>query len=112
MKVKLDVNAGIGLVPDTIDLAELVDPFHVWETADAAIANNLDRISPRAGSGADLTALENALEDAAAALEEEFTTWMDAEAADTLGLVLIKRAADLRTMQAERLATMRARHLT
>jgi len=36
---------------------------------------------------------------------------MDAEAADTLGLVLIKRAADLRTMQAERLAAMRARHL-
>ena len=99
MKVKLDVNAGIGLVPDTIDLAELVDPFHMWETADAALAANQDRVSPRAGSGADLTLLENALDDAADALEEQFTTWFDADAAEALGLLMIKKAADLRSLQ-------------
>ena len=74
MRIRLDVNAGLGLIPDTIDLVELVDPFHVWETADAAITNN-------------------------AGTEEEFTTWMDADAADTLGLLLIRKAADLRSMQ-------------
>jgi hypothetical protein len=99
MRIQLDANAGIGLTPDTIDLAELIDPFHVWESADAAITANADRVCLRAGSGADLTPLENALEDAAAALEEEFTTWMDADAADTLGLLLIRKAADLRSMQ-------------
>lgn len=104
MKIKLDRNAGLGLVPDTIDLAELVDPFHVWETADAALAANQDRVSPRAGSGADLTMLENALEDAAAAIEEEFTTWMDADTADALGLLMIKKAADLRSLQARHIA--------
>jgi hypothetical protein len=99
MRIRLDRYAGIGLVPDSIDLAELADPFHVWENADAAIANSADRIKPRAGSGADLTALENALEDAAAAMEEEFTTWLDAAAAETLGMALIKKAADLRDLQ-------------
>ena len=99
MRIKLDRNAGLGLVPDTIDLAELVDPFHVWESADAAIATAADRVSSRVGSGANLTPLENALEDAIAALEEEFTTWMDADTADALGLLMIKKAADLRSLQ-------------
>lgn len=98
MKILIDANAGLGLVPDTIDLAELVDPFHVWETADAALAANQDRISPRAGSGADLALLENALDDAADAAEEQFTTWMDADAAEALGLLMIKKAADLRSL--------------
>jgi len=71
MRILLDVGAGIGLVPDTIDLAELIDPFHVWETADAALTNN-------------------------AGTEEQFTTWMDADAAETLGLLLIKKAAAAR----------------
>jgi hypothetical protein len=74
MKIKLDRNAGVGLVPDSIDLAELVDPFHVWETADAALADS----------------------------HEEFTTWMDADAADALGLLMIKKAADLRSLTVER----------
>ena len=74
MRIRLDVNAGIGLVPDTIDLAELVDPFHVWESADAALADS----------------------------HEEFTTWMDAEAAETLGLLMIKKAADLRSLTVTR----------
>jgi hypothetical protein len=111
LKIKIDVNAGIGLVPDTIDLAELIDPFHVWETADAALAANQDRISPRAGSGADLTLLENNLDDAADALEEQFTTWMDADAAETLGLVLIKRAADLRSLQNSHVRSLRNSHI-
>jgi len=99
MKILIDVNAGLGLVPDTIDLAELIDPFHVWETADAMLAANHDRVSPRAGSCADLTLLENALDDAADAVEEQFTTWMDADTAEALGLLMIKKAADLRSLQ-------------
>jgi hypothetical protein len=99
LKIKIDRNAGLGLVPDTIDLAELVDPFHVWETADAALGAQQDRVSPRAGSGADLTLLENALDDAADAVEEQFTTWMDADTAEALGLLMIKKAADLRSLQ-------------
>jgi hypothetical protein len=74
MKIKIDVNAGLGLVPDSIDLAELIDPFHVWETADAALAGT----------------------------EEEFTTWMDADAAEALGLLMIKKAADLRSLTVKR----------
>jgi hypothetical protein len=77
LKVRIDRNAGLGLVPDTIDLAELVDPFHVWETADAALTNN-------------------------AGTKEEFTTWMDADAAEALGLLLIKKAADLRSLTVKR----------
>ena len=77
MKIKLDRNAGVGLVPDSIDLAELIDPFHVWDTADAALTNN-------------------------AGTEEEFTTWMDADAADALGLLMIKKAADLRSLTVKR----------
>ncbi len=77
MRIRLDVNAGIGLVPGTIDLAELVDPFHVWETADAALTNN-------------------------AGTEDEFTSWMDADAAEALGLLMIKKAADLRSLTVKR----------
>jgi len=104
LKIRIDVNAGIGLVPDTIDLAELVDPFHVWESADAALAANQDRVSSRAGSGADLTLLENALDAAADAVEEQFTTWMDADTAEALGLLMIKKAADLRSLQNSQVA--------
>ena len=77
MRIRLDVNAGLGLVPDTIDLAELVDPFHVWETADAALTNN-------------------------AGTEDELTSWMDADAAEALGLLMIKKAADLRSLTVKR----------
>jgi len=73
MRIRLDVNAGLGLVPDSIDLAELIDPFHVWESADAALTNN-------------------------AGTEEEFTVWLDADAAEALGLLMIKKAADLRSL--------------
>lgn len=99
MRIVLDRDAGIGLVPDTIDLAELCDPFHAWESADAAIAAQAHRVSPRAGSGADLTELENILNEAATALEEEFTTWLDADAADALAYGLIQRATELRLLQ-------------
>jgi len=98
MRIILDRGAGIGLVPGTIDLAELVDPFHAWESADAAIAANLDRVSPRAGSGADLTLLENDLTGAMDALEEQWTTWMDADTAQNLGERLILMADELRRL--------------
>jgi hypothetical protein len=75
MKVRLDVNAGIGLTPDSVDLAQLVDPFHAWATAEEALAAN-------------------------AGTEDELTSWLDADAADALGLLLIKKAIELRSLTA------------
>jgi hypothetical protein len=73
MKVTIDPDSGIGLCPGTIDLADLVDPNGVWETAEAALAANPDA-------------------------QAQHTQCECVDGAEALGRLLLAAAAELRSL--------------